>query len=169
MPATLSLGSTGDDVKRVQRALARPSLWLYGPFGPIITGVFDASLQAAVERFQQFKGLTVDGIVGPETWGALPVYKEASPTLQLGSTGPDVARLQGTLTGPNLNNTLQYTPYTGPIDGIFGDATDATVRSVQAAANVTVDGVVADDTWFTWMAPGTINQSTLEGECGMLI
>jgi len=42
MPATVSLGSTGGDVKRVQRGLARQLLW--NPFGPI-TGVFDASLQ----------------------------------------------------------------------------------------------------------------------------
>src|SRR5579862_451300 len=69
MPATIHLGSTGDDVRRLQRALARTLLW--NPFGPI-SGVFDAGLENAVKQFQQDNGLAVDGIVGPATWGKLP-------------------------------------------------------------------------------------------------
>ena len=49
MPATIGPGSTGDDVKRLQRVLARHLLW--NPFGPI-TGVFDASLETSVKAFQ---------------------------------------------------------------------------------------------------------------------
>ena len=41
MPSTIDLGSTGPDVKRLQRVLARHLMW--NPFGPI-TGTFDASL-----------------------------------------------------------------------------------------------------------------------------
>ncbi len=58
MPATIGPGATGDDVKRLQRVLARQLLW--NPFGPI-TGVFDASLEAAVKDFQQSSGLPADG------------------------------------------------------------------------------------------------------------
>ena len=54
MPATISVGSTGDDVKRLQRVLARQLLW--NPFGPI-TGVFDATLETSVKTFQQSNGL----------------------------------------------------------------------------------------------------------------
>jgi peptidoglycan hydrolase-like protein with peptidoglycan-binding domain len=50
MPVTISLGSTSDDVKRLQRVLARHLLW--NPFGSI-TGTFDASLETSVKRFQQ--------------------------------------------------------------------------------------------------------------------
>ena len=58
MPSTISLGSTGDDVKRLQRALARQLLW--NPFGPI-TGVFDASLQTSVKLiFYSWKGQVID-------------------------------------------------------------------------------------------------------------
>jgi peptidoglycan hydrolase-like protein with peptidoglycan-binding domain len=46
MPSTISLGSTGDDVKRLQRVLARHLLW--NPFGPI-TGIFDVSLESSVK------------------------------------------------------------------------------------------------------------------------
>ena len=78
MPATISVGSTGDDVKRLQRVLARHLIW--NPFGPI-TGVFDATLETSVKSFQQSNGLTADGVVGPSTWAKLPAYREASPTL----------------------------------------------------------------------------------------
>jgi peptidoglycan hydrolase-like protein with peptidoglycan-binding domain len=118
MPATISLGSTGDDVKRLQRALARQLLW--NPFGPI-TGVFDASLETSVKDFQQSNGLTVDGVVGPATWAKLPAYREASPTFSKGSLGPGVAWLQQALAGKDIG--VSFPPYTGAIDGIFGPLT----------------------------------------------
>jgi peptidoglycan hydrolase-like protein with peptidoglycan-binding domain len=163
MPSTISLGSTGDDVKRLQRVLARRLEW--NPFGPI-TGVFDASLQLSVRSFQQASGLVVDGIVGPLTWAALPSYREASPTLQEGSLGPVVAWLQQTLAGGAV--ILSFTGYSGPIDGIFGASTAAAVRSLQSWAGQPVTGVVGDDTWFTWLTPGSAQQLTLEAGCGLL-
>jgi peptidoglycan hydrolase-like protein with peptidoglycan-binding domain len=163
MPPTISLGSTGEDVKRVQRVLAR--MLGYNPFGPI-TGVFDAGVENAVKFFQQGNGLTVDGIVGPATWAALPSYREASPTVKSGSTGPVVAWLQQTLAGAHVQ--VQFTPYAGAIDGIFGSSTDAAVRALQTWAGLPVDGVVGDDTWFTWLTPGTTQQLSLERACGLL-
>jgi peptidoglycan hydrolase-like protein with peptidoglycan-binding domain len=162
MPATISLGSTGEDVRRLQRVLARHLLW--NPFGPI-TGTFDSSLETAVKSFQQANGLAVDGIVGPQTWAALPSYREASPQLAQGSHGPGVAWLQKTLSGANV--AVQFTPYAGALDGIFGPATDAAVRALQTWAGVTVDGIVGDVSWFVWMTPGSAQQLTLEGACGL--
>jgi peptidoglycan hydrolase-like protein with peptidoglycan-binding domain len=162
MPTTISLGSTGDDVKRLQRVLARHLLW--NAFGPI-TGTFDSSLETAVKSFQQSNGLPVDGIVGPQTWLALPSYREASPQLQQGSLGPGVAWLQKSLSGANI--AVQFVPYAGAIDGVFGPATDVAVRALQTWAGVTVDGIVGDDTWFVWMTPGSAQQLTLEGATGL--
>ncbi|HEX4014818.1 MAG TPA: peptidoglycan-binding protein [Candidatus Cybelea sp.] len=162
MPATISLGSTGDDVKRLQRVLARHLL--YNPFGPI-TGSFDASLETAVKSFQQSNGLTVDGIVGPQTWSALPSYREASPRLAQGSNGPGVAWLQKALSGADV--AVQFTPYGGAIDGIFGPATETAVRAMQTWAGIGADGIVGDDSWFVWMTPGSAQQLTLEGACGL--
>jgi peptidoglycan hydrolase-like protein with peptidoglycan-binding domain len=162
MPATISLGSTGDDVKRLQRVLARHLLW--NPFGPI-TGVFDAQLEISVKDFQSAQGLTVDGIVGPATWTALPAYREASPTLQHGDTGPVVGFLQRALAGKVV--AVSFTPYAGPIDGIFGTKTQTAVQGLQRWAGLTADGIVSDDTWFTWLTPGTAQQLTLEGGCGL--
>jgi peptidoglycan hydrolase-like protein with peptidoglycan-binding domain len=148
MPSTISLVSTGDDVKRLQRVLARHLQW--DPFGPI-TGTFDASLESSVKSFQQANGLTVDGIVGPATWSALPSYREASPELKNGSTGPAVARLQRVLAGDDI--VINFTPYAGAIDGIFGPQTETAVRALQTWAGLDVDGVVRENTWFTWMTP----------------
>jgi peptidoglycan hydrolase-like protein with peptidoglycan-binding domain len=159
MAATVQLGSTGDDVKRVQRALARTLAW--NPFGPI-SGVFDATLDTAVRSFQQSNVLTVDGIVGPQTWAALP-NGEPSPTLQQGATGPVVGRLQKALSGAVV--AVMFAPYTGPIDNDFGPQTEAAVRALQTWAGKSVDGIVGDETWFTWMTPGTAQQLTLEGAC----
>lgn len=55
--ATLQRGSTGEDVKALQRALGVP---VDGDFGP--------ATEAALERFQQRRGLVVDGVCGPATW-----------------------------------------------------------------------------------------------------
>ncbi len=163
MPSTISLGSTGEDVKRLQRALARQLLW--NPFGPI-TGVFDATLETSVKSVQQDNGLPANGIVGPSTWAVLPSYREASPTLKQGSTGPAVGWLQQALTGADV--VIEFPPYAGAIDGIFGPLTATAVRSLQTWAGQPPDGIVDDDRWFTWLTPGSAQQLTLERACGLL-
>lgn len=163
MPSTVQLGSTGDDVKRLQRVLARS--FVHNPFGPI-TGTFDAGLDAAVRLYQSSEGLVVDGIVGPVTWSHLPPYREASPRLQNGSTGPAVAWLQLVLSGHVI--APDWSAYTGPIDGRWGPLTDASLRDLQSVKGVTVDGIVGDQTWFCWLTPGTAQQLTLEVACGLL-
>lgn len=49
----------------------------------------------------------------------------------------------------NLQELLHDAPqhfYTGNIDGVFGDLTEAAVRAMQRAANLTVDGIVGPNT-----------------------
>lgn len=65
--ATISQGSSGDDVRRLQRALVRAGL---NPGA--VDGIFGPQTEAAVRAFQTARGLGVDGIVGPQTWAALP-------------------------------------------------------------------------------------------------
>ena len=163
MPMTIGLGATGDDVRRVQRALARQLLW--NSFGPI-TGVFDATLESSVKQFQQANGLPATGTVDGPTWTKLPAYKEASPTLRVGDTGPVVGWLQQALKGQDIQ--ILFTPYAGAIDGIFGLLTEAAVRALQTWLGAAPDGIVSDDTWFTWMTPGSAQQLTLEAACGLL-
>jgi peptidoglycan hydrolase-like protein with peptidoglycan-binding domain len=163
MPATIGPGATGEDVKRVQRALARQLLW--NPFGPI-TGVFDATLETSVKDFQQANGLPATGTVDGATWAKLPSYQQASSTLRVGAAGPVVAWLQQALQGKDV--AIEFTPYAGTIDGIFGPLTEAGVKALQTWAGNTADGIVSDNTWFTWLTPGSAQQLTLENACGLL-
>ena len=58
---TLRLGDKGSDVLALQKRLFA----LDGHFGP--------TTEAAIKAFQQSRGLTPDGIVGPATWEALGI------------------------------------------------------------------------------------------------
>ena len=71
-PATIRLHSQGLTVAYCQNLLnARiptpPPLW--------VDGIFGARTDSRVRQFQSRRFLTIDGIVGPATWGAL----EAGP------------------------------------------------------------------------------------------
>jgi peptidoglycan hydrolase-like protein with peptidoglycan-binding domain len=66
--STLKIGASGNDVLWLQSVLSS----LNSPFkGFWTSGTFDLSTQSAVMAFQKSKGLTADGIVGPQTWNAL--------------------------------------------------------------------------------------------------
>ena len=67
------------------------------------------------------------------------------PTLAQGATGNDVRTAQGLLAARG-HPAEPGTPSLG-IDGIFGPATDATVRSVQQGWGLMVDGVIGPKTW----------------------
>lgn len=73
--STLRLGSRGSEVSDLQRRL----LALRFSPGPI-DGIFGSMTDAAVRAFQSARQLTVDGIVGPQTWGALDVGATPAPT-----------------------------------------------------------------------------------------
>jgi murein L,D-transpeptidase YcbB/YkuD len=74
----LTLGAYNDRV-----AMLRARLRVTGDLAPAMTpkvtdpNRFDATLEQAVNRFQQRHGLTVDGLVGPRTLAALNVPAEA--------------------------------------------------------------------------------------------
>lgn len=59
-PPTLRRGSTGEEVKHLQRML-----------GARADGIFGPNTEEGVEDFQERHGLQADGIVGPKTWASL--------------------------------------------------------------------------------------------------
>ena len=69
----LNRGSIGDDVKQMQKVLKQLGydLGTFGDNADGIDGRFGKMTQAAVRAFQEANGLTVDGIVGPNTLKAL--------------------------------------------------------------------------------------------------
>ena len=151
---TIRLGSIGEAVRRLQRALRRtPNL------GLIVDGVFTAQVETAVKDFQQGAGLVVDGIVGPLTWEALP-DGGPMPLLKEGSSGDVVRALQTVLT----TGAPGQWPSPQGIDGNFGPATKASVEGFQSWGGVAVDGIVGDQTWSVSLHAAS---STLETAVGL--
>src|SRR5699024_1642916 len=95
------------------------SVALDGDFGP--------DTEAAVERFQEGAGLDVDGIVGDDTWAALP-NGGPMPLLKAGSKGDVVRDLQEVLISGSEDGDW---PSPGEADGDFGAETEASVEGFQ--------------------------------------
>ncbi len=153
---TLMSGSTGTDVKRLQRILVM--IKLLAPAG--IDGSFGPQTETAVKSFQAGNGLTADGVVGPMTWQALPADPD-TPELARGATGNVVSALQTwllTYGGPGSATDP------GPIDGDFGPKTESAVRAYQTQRGVGVDGIVGDQTWW---APAGAAGATLASLAGL--
>lgn len=158
---TLALGSSGDDVKRLQRILVVLKLydWTH------IDGDFGPHTEDAVKAFQSGNGLTADGIAGPNTWAALPA-DPATPLLERGDTGSGVAALQHGLKTYS-GGTGPADP--GPVDGDFGHHTEAAVKAYQSqrvvgqAPGASADGIVGDLTWFAPAGAAGATLATLAG------
>jgi peptidoglycan hydrolase-like protein with peptidoglycan-binding domain len=89
-----------------------------------------------VREFQQQRGLTVDGMVGPQTWGALLTV------VKPGDKGAHVVVLQTTLIVRGLIQDTQ-----GNRDGDYGPATQRVIRRFQTLAGLGSDGEVGPKTW----------------------
>jgi peptidoglycan hydrolase-like protein with peptidoglycan-binding domain len=155
-PPTLQTGSQGPDVRRLQRILVMIKLLDFEQ----IDGSFGPKTAAAVRSFQEGEGLTVDGIVGPLTWAALPSPPD-TPQLARGAHGTEVSALQGALEifgGPGTPTDP------GAVDGQFGPRTESAVRAYQADRGVNVDGIVGDRTWW---APAGAAGATLASLAGL--
>jgi peptidoglycan hydrolase-like protein with peptidoglycan-binding domain len=124
---TQNAGNRGVDVQAIQHLLTAAG------FAATADGVFGSGTTTAVRSFQSARGLGVDGIVGPATWGALAV------TLREGASGEAVRALQLQL---NAKNGAGLT-----VDGQFGPGTANAVRAFQSHAGIGVDGVVGPTTW----------------------
>lgn len=152
--ATLRIGSRGDAVRCLQSTLNGAG-YNSGP----VDGAFGSVTYGATVAFQRARGLIVDGVVGPQTSGALGIWGGgtgpapapiANPTpapsgscgvtatLRIGSRGDAVRCLQTTLNAQGYNS--------GPIDGAFGNVTYRAVTAFQRAGGLVVDGVVGPQT-----------------------
>jgi len=130
------LGDAGPDVAELRTRLTLLGLLSTGT----ATDLFDREVDAAVRYFQQQRGLTSDGIVGPETYRHLNEARWRLGDRVLGHTsgnlqiGDDVAHLQQRL----LN--MGFTP--GRVDGIYGFATSQAVSEFQRNMGLHPDGIL---------------------------
>jgi N-acetylmuramoyl-L-alanine amidase len=139
----LRRGDEGAAVAEVRARLAQ--LALCNDIIESDPALFDDELDRAVRTFQQERGITVDGIVGPHTFRRL---EEAR--WQLGDrvlsyvpghlmAGDDVTELQRRL------NQLGFAA--GRADGLFGVQTDAALREFQKGVGVGADGTCGPETF----------------------
>ena len=152
----LRTGSTGSAVEQLQFWLNTLAQYDSAIHSVTVDGVFGSGTAAAVRAFQRKYGLTVDGVVGRDTWTEL--YDQfrsiqsdngtpnAYPgtALREGASGQNVRLVQFWLkiartVYSNLNNIT--------VDGKFGSATTAAVKRFQTYFGLTSDGVVGRTTW----------------------
>jgi peptidoglycan hydrolase-like protein with peptidoglycan-binding domain/DNA invertase Pin-like site-specific DNA recombinase len=103
-----------------------------------VDGLYGPRTEAAVERLQRDGGITVDGIVGPQTRRLLNA--EAPPLVPGAGYGqpegsPQVRDIQRQL------RALGSRP--GPIDGVYGPRTEAAVERFQRSAGEPASGVLS--------------------------
>jgi peptidoglycan hydrolase-like protein with peptidoglycan-binding domain len=140
-PPTISQGATGDTVRWAQYLLVRRTL-----SDNQIDGVFGPVTKTAVEEFQSYSGLTVDGVVGPNTWAALGGDGPEPPTLSQGSQGGVVEKLQTALN----EGRGDFAPSSNPVlavDGDYGPITAGAVKGAQQSGGIQADGIVGLQTW----------------------
>lgn len=163
---TLRRGTTGPGVVVIQTELNRisqnyPAIPKISP----VDGIFGAQTEAAVKKFQEIFGLSVDGIVGQATWYALIRYYTAVLSLsELRSQGVRFYANSWALTNPiqqgdrgikvehlqyMLSVLAAYIPEIPSlaVDGIFGPSTRNAVLAFQRRAGLPQTGVVNFDTW----------------------
>ncbi len=124
-------GDRGEPVRDIQRRLT--SLGILAR----VDGSYDSDTIAAVRKFQETRGVRVDGIVGPETWRTLVdagfrlgdrlLYRR-SPMMR----GDDVSKLQQSLGSLGFD--------AGKVDGLFGPDTLRAVLDFQHNRGMAEDG-----------------------------
>lgn len=141
----LEQGARGQAVQALQENLKAS-----GFYSGSLNGVFDDKTAAAVMAFQKAKGLTVDGIVGPQTRAKLSPAVSASKQnvapqirdfafLKLGDNGVEVANLQRRL------KELGY--YKGRMSGYFDQDTQDAVVKFQKEQILPAYGTVGQKTF----------------------
>ncbi len=130
---TLKQGSKGGFVVALQYLLNQ-----YG-YNLSTDGIFGSGTAKAVQQFQTNNNLTLDGIVGRNTWQALLNINPASQVLRRGSKSSSVLFLQRLL--------LSYLYPINNLDGVFGGETERAVKAFQSENGLVADGIVGANTW----------------------
>ncbi len=150
MQQVYRLGSSGPLVAEIRARLAHLGLIdtpavVADQAGQAPAEVFDADLDRAVRHFQQQRGTSVDGTVGPQTWRLLDEarWSLGDRVLQYvvghPAAGDDVAALQQRLLDMGFD--------VGHADGIFGRHTDHALREFQRNVGLPPDGTCGPATF----------------------
>ena len=157
---SLRIGSRGDDVTKLQKALQK-----LGLYSMQVDGVYGQGTFAAVQAFQKKNGLKADGIAGAKTLAKLyggaetsaapaaeategktaaeeskeeTAAQAASGTMRQGDRGENVRQLQAKLKELGL--------YSLKTDGVYGKGTAQAVLAFQQKNGLKTDGIAGPKT-----------------------
>ena len=140
-------GSRGEEVRTIQTKLKR-----WGYYNGNVDGIYGSATLAAVKRFQQKNGLTVDGIAGTKTLQAMGIYNSS------GNSSSSNSSSSTNSSDLNLLSRLVYgeargEPYTGQV------AVAAVVlnRVKHSSFPNTIAGVIYQSGAFDVVSDGQIN------------
>ena len=136
-------GSSGSVVSKIQQRLREGGYYTY-----TIDGIYGSRTTAAVKKFQKARGLTLDGICGPNTLSALGI-SVSSPTAD-SNTRALLARL--------ISAEARGEPYVGQV------AVGAVVlnRVEHPSFPNSIAGVIYQSGAFSCIADGQFNQPVAE-------
>lgn len=156
----LKLGSQGENVKIAQYLLICISAFYDDVSHTELNGIYNSKMYDAVVSFQRRFGLSVDGIIGNQTWAMLnEVYKDIEPyildaagkfikypghVIKKGKKGDDVKQIQVWING--IHNKYNFIPFLN-VDGAFGDKTKEAIMKFQRWTGLVEDGLVGSLTW----------------------
>lgn len=162
----LARGSSGENVRVIQEQLARIAV-NFPQIGLVeVNSVYDQKTENVVKAFQSIYNIPPTGIVDKGTWYRISyIYTAVKKLSELTSEGQrasynerkypgyqirrymkgsEVQEIQFYLNRINLFNPAVLTC---KVDGIFGEKTEAAVKSFQAAYGLPVNGIVDEATW----------------------
>jgi peptidoglycan hydrolase-like protein with peptidoglycan-binding domain len=146
--STLTPGSYNNDVNQVKYLQQQLNLFYHSSIS--VDGYFGDITEEYVKKFQTDCCLTVDGIVGSQTWRYLDTivfYSNAQhSTLSQGSNNShsEVKYLQARL---NQAKRMGKSGTTIAVDGDFGAQTTTRVKQFQSDFHLSVNGLVEKNTW----------------------
>ena len=162
----LQFGDSGEAVRAVQQRLQD-----LGHYYGSIDGEFGSEMQRSVLQFQRDRGLTQDGIVGPQVYAALQTTQTPQPPigevpnnnngeLSIGDRGAQVTALQ---------QSLNQAGYPVAVDGVYGENTRSAVIAFQQDRRLPVTGIADSQTLAALGVPSNVGNAPIRNRYAVII